>query len=68
MPIQQNFSMQLARPIENVDNLVGAIQRGDISQANIPLDYVFIDGQKLILDIRSSTALTSMKHQRLKAQ
>jgi hypothetical protein len=52
------FSENSGIQIETVDDLVRALEAGTISPAQVPVDYVILDGQKLLLNTRSSTALT----------
>jgi filamentous hemagglutinin len=43
--------------IQTVDDLTAAIKRGDIDIKNLPVDYVDMNGTRLILNTRTSTAL-----------
>ncbi len=52
------YSKIAGRDIVSVDDLVGAIKNGEISPSQIPIDYVVRDGNTLILNTRSSQALT----------
>lgn len=54
----QYYSKIAGRDIVSVDDLVGAIKSGEISPSQIPIDYVVRDGNTLILNTRSSQALT----------
>ncbi|MFJ4291923.1 DUF637 domain-containing protein [Cupriavidus sp. NPDC089707] len=45
------------RPIATVDDLASAIRNGSISPSQIPLDFVDMNGTKLILNTRTSVAL-----------
>ncbi len=54
---QQVFTEAAGYPIETVDDLVEALQTGAIRPSQVQVDYVVIDGQQLILNTRTSTAL-----------
>ncbi|MGI9599048.1 MAG: hypothetical protein ACR2QK_22985 [Acidimicrobiales bacterium] len=54
---QAYFSEMAGQPITTVDDLVEALRTGAIRPDQVPIDYVIIDGQKLILNTRTSTAL-----------
>ncbi len=54
---QVYFSDVAGRPIETVDDLIDALRTGVVRPDQVPIDYVVIDGQRLILNTRSSTAL-----------
>lgn len=51
------FSGLAGYPIHTVQDLVTAIERGDVAAADIVIDYVILDGHQLILNTRTSTAL-----------
>ena len=51
------YSRLAGRPVETVDDLAAAIRAGAVRVDQLPVDYVVIDGQKLILNTRTSTAL-----------
>jgi hypothetical protein len=46
------------RAIKTVDDLVAALDDGTLSAKDVPVDYVIKDGVKLILNTRTSTALS----------
>jgi hypothetical protein len=52
------YSSVAGRPIKNVDDLVGALKNGELKPSQVPIDYVVKDGNTLILNTRSSQALT----------
>ena len=54
---QEKYSVLAGRPIKTVEDLVAAIQDGKIKPSQLPIDYVIIDGQKVILNTRTSAAL-----------
>lgn len=54
---QQTYSRLSGTPIKTVDDLAAALQRGEISPSQVPLDFVDLDGARLILNTRTSTAL-----------
>jgi len=45
------------QPIKTVNDLTDALKQGVVKPSQVPLDYVVIDGQKVISNTRSSTAL-----------
>lgn len=45
-------------PVVTVADLAKALEAGTVTPAQVPVDYVVLDGQKLLLNTRSSTALT----------
>ncbi|BBH31958.1 hemagglutinin repeat-containing protein [Pseudomonas sp. St290] len=51
------YSQAAGRSINTVSDLTEALMQGVIKPSQIPLDYVVIDGQKVIANTRSSTAL-----------
>jgi RHS repeat-associated protein len=51
------YSALAGRPIRTVDDLAGAIRAGDIKASQVVVDYVVLNGQKVILNTRTSTAL-----------
>jgi len=51
------YSQLSGEEINTVDDLVGALRRGSINPSQIPIDYVDINGVRLILNTRTSTAL-----------
>ena len=52
------YSSLAGRPIKNVDDLVDALRNGDIKPSQVPIDYIEREGNTLILNTRSSIALT----------
>ncbi|WP_172831094.1 hemagglutinin repeat-containing protein, partial [Rhizobium leucaenae] len=51
------YSELAGYPIRTVDDLSSALRKGDISPANVPVDFVDMNGTRLILNTRTSTAL-----------
>ena len=51
------FSGLAGTPIETVEQLSEALRSGAIVPSQVPVDYVVIDGNQLILNTRTSTAL-----------
>jgi filamentous hemagglutinin len=54
---QQIYSQAAGSPIQTVNDLTQALIDGTINPSDVPLDYVVIDGQNVIANTRSSTAL-----------
>lgn len=54
---QKVYSQVAGRPIKTVNDLAEALKQGVVAPSQVPLDYVVIDGQKVIANTRSSTAL-----------
>lgn len=54
---QQIYSDIAGYPIRTVDDLSGALRRGDINPSDVPVDFVDMNGSRLILNTRTSTAL-----------
>lgn len=54
---QEIFTRIAGRPINNVDDLADAIRRGDIDVNQVPVNFVDLNGQRLILNSRTSVAL-----------
>lgn len=54
---QAVYSKLAGKEIKTVDDLSAALKNGDIKVSDVPVDYVTIDGNKLILNTRTSTAL-----------
>jgi RHS repeat-associated protein len=52
------YSKAAGRPINTVDDLVDAIADGTVDASQLAVDFVIKDGVKLILNTRTSTALT----------
>lgn len=46
------------KPINTVDDLASALKNGTIKPSDVPIDYIVRDGNTLILNTRSSQALT----------
>lgn len=51
------YSQLAGRPIINVCDLTQALREGGVTPSQMPIDYVPLDGQKVIANTRSSTAL-----------
>ncbi|PQO94927.1 hypothetical protein C5612_30990, partial [Pseudomonas frederiksbergensis] len=51
------YSALAGKPIKTVEDLAGALKAGAITPNQLPLDYVEINGTRLILNTRTSTAL-----------
>lgn len=56
---QEIYSQLAGRPINTVEDLTNALKEGVIKPSQVPLDYVIIDGQKVISNTRTSTALSN---------
>jgi len=54
---QEKYSALAGRPVKTVEDLAAAIRDGKIQPSQLPVDYVIIDGQKVILNTRTSAAL-----------
>ena len=54
---QAIYSELAGRPIKTVGDLTQALREGVVTPGQIPIDYVLIDGRKVIANTRSSTAL-----------
>jgi filamentous hemagglutinin len=54
---QKLYSGLAARPITTVDDLADALKSGQIKPSQLPIDYVDMNGTRLILNTRTSTAL-----------
>lgn len=54
---QKIYSQLAGRPIKTVSDLTDALKLGVIKPSQVPLNYVLIDGQKVIANTRTSTAL-----------
>ncbi|MBI6772895.1 DUF6861 domain-containing protein [Pseudomonas syringae] len=54
---QNLYSRAAGHPIDTVADLTSALEKGTIKPSQVPLDYVIIDGQNVIANTRSSTAL-----------
>ncbi|HEY4784835.1 MAG TPA: RHS repeat-associated core domain-containing protein, partial [Bacteroidales bacterium] len=55
---QKIYTEMAGTPIKTVDDLVNALKNGSVSANQLKLDYVVIDGQKVILNTRTSVALS----------
>ena len=51
------YSTLAGKPIKTVEDLAGALKTGAITPNQLPLDYVDMNGTRLILNTRTSTAL-----------
>lgn len=51
------YSTLAGKPIKTVEDLAGALKAGAITPNQLPLDYVDMNGARLILNTRTSTAL-----------
>jgi filamentous hemagglutinin len=54
---QKVYSELAGTPIKTVDDLSGALRAGTIKPNQLPVDYVDMNGTRLILNTRTSTAL-----------
>ena len=54
---QKVYSELAGTPIKTVDDLAGALRVGTIKPNQLPVDYVDMNGTRLILIARTSTAL-----------
>ncbi|WP_347881577.1 DUF637 domain-containing protein [Pseudomonas sp. GD03842] len=54
---QRVYSELAGTPIKTVDDLAGALRVGTIKPNQLPVDYVDMNGTRLILNTRTSTAL-----------
>ncbi|SDZ69671.1 hypothetical protein SAMN05216247_1342, partial [Pseudomonas salomonii] len=54
---QKVYSELAGTPIRTVDDLAGALRAGTIKPNQLPVDYVDMNGTRLILNTRTSTAL-----------
>lgn len=52
------YSELVGEPINTIDDLASAINSGKVNVAEIPVDYIVRDGKTLILNTRTSQALT----------
>jgi hypothetical protein len=55
---QQIYSKLAGKPIKTIDDLTNALKSGLIKPSDFPIDYIIRDGNVLILNTRSSQALT----------
>jgi filamentous hemagglutinin len=51
------YSELTGRPINTVSDLTDALKLGEIKPSQLPLDFVDLNGTRLILNTRTSTAL-----------
>jgi hypothetical protein len=54
---QTKYSELAGKPIKTVNDLANALKEGFITTKQVPLDFVTVNGQKMILNTRTSTAL-----------
>ena len=54
---QKIYSDLAGKPIKTVDDLADALKVGTIKPSQLPVDYVDMNGTRLILNTRTSTAL-----------
>lgn len=54
---QRVYSELAGTPIKTVDDLSGALRAGTVKPSQLPVDYVDMNGTRLILNTRTSTAL-----------
>lgn len=54
---QRVYSELAGTPIKTVDDLAGALRTGSVKPGQLPVDYVDMNGTRLILNTRTSTAL-----------
>lgn len=54
---QKIYSGLAGKPIQTVDDLADALKVGAIKPSQLPVDYVDMNGTRLILNTRTSTAL-----------
>lgn len=54
---QRVYTELAGRPIKTVDDLAEALKTGVVKPEQLPIDYVDINGNRLILNTRTSTAL-----------
>lgn len=52
------YSDLAGEPINTIDDLVNAINSGKVNVADLPIEYIVRDGNTLILNTRTSQALT----------
>lgn len=55
---QRVYSELLGREVEGVDDLANALRNREVNPSQIPVDYIDLDGTRLMLNTRTSTALT----------
>ena len=54
----RKYSLLAGEPINNIDDLTQAIKKGKIKAKDLPIDYIVRDGNTIILNTRTSQALT----------
>ncbi len=54
----QKYSNLAGEPINTIDDLVNAIHAGKVNVSDLPVEYIVRDGNTLILNTRTSQALT----------
>jgi hypothetical protein len=54
---QAKYSKLAGKPIKTIDDLAGSIKAGDVNVSDITVDYVMRNGEKVILNTRTSAAL-----------
>ncbi len=54
----KKYSDLAGEPINTIDDLVSAINNGKINVSDLPIEYIMRDGNTLILNTRTSQALT----------
>lgn len=54
----KKYSDLAGEPINTIDDLVSAINNGKINVSDLPIEYIIRDGNTLILNTRTSQALT----------
>lgn len=52
------YSKLAGKPINTIDDLASALKNGTIKASDVPIDYIVRDGNTLMLNTRSSQALT----------
>lgn len=58
---QEKYSNIAGESIKSVQNLTNALNKGIIKPSDVPIDYIVRDGNILILNTRSSQALTNAR-------
>ncbi|MDH4275678.1 MAG: hypothetical protein OEW08_11605, partial [Gammaproteobacteria bacterium] len=56
---QKIYSQAAGREIKTVGDLTDALKQGLVKPEQVPINYVVIDGEKIIANTRSSSALTN---------
>ncbi|RPF43405.1 RHS repeat-associated protein [Hydrogenoanaerobacterium saccharovorans] len=54
----KKYSELAGQPIKTIDDLVAALKSGTVSPSDLPVEYIARDGNTLILNTRTSQALT----------